>query len=108
MENPNEHSDLNPAPATAEDASSTQPQASSVGGSDEMKSKSAVIAGSADDGGAVSDIEKKMKRAERFGMPLQLSEEEKRNSRAERYGFDFTALCSSFSSWYYIRLGLAV
>ncbi|XP_011077397.1 protein MODIFIER OF SNC1 11 isoform X2 [Sesamum indicum] len=86
MENPNEHSDLNPAPATAEDASSTQPQASSVGGSDEMKSKSAVIAGSADDGGAVSDIEKKMKRAERFGMPLQLSEEEKRNSRAERFG----------------------
>ncbi|KAL0333329.1 UNVERIFIED_CONTAM: hypothetical protein Sangu_1489100 [Sesamum angustifolium] len=86
MENPNEHSDLNTAPATTEDASATQPQASSVGGSDEMKSKSAVIAGSTDDGGSVTDIQKKMKRAERFGTPLQLSEEEKRNSRAERFG----------------------
>ncbi|KAL0344597.1 UNVERIFIED_CONTAM: protein MODIFIER OF SNC1 11 [Sesamum radiatum] len=96
MENPNEHSDLNTAPATTEDASSTQPQASSVGGSDEVKSKSAVIAGSTDDGGAVTDIQKKMKRAERFGMPLLLSEEEKRNSRAERYGFDFASYVYHF------------
>ncbi|GKB68974.1 hypothetical protein Tco_0930386, partial [Tanacetum coccineum] len=29
-------------------------------------------------------IQKKMKRAERFGMPVQLSEQEKRNSRAHR------------------------
>ncbi|KAK9289783.1 hypothetical protein L1049_007942 [Liquidambar formosana] len=34
----------------------------------------------------VSDTQKKMRRAERFGMPVQLSEEEKRNSRAERFG----------------------
>ncbi|KAA8521508.1 hypothetical protein F0562_012182 [Nyssa sinensis] len=32
----------------------------------------------------VSNIQKKIRRAERFGMPVQLSEEEKRNSRAER------------------------
>ncbi|KAK6943734.1 hypothetical protein RJ641_024836 [Dillenia turbinata] len=32
----------------------------------------------------VSDTQKKIRRAERFGMPVQLSEEEKRNSRAER------------------------
>ncbi|GJZ99021.1 hypothetical protein Tco_0671572, partial [Tanacetum coccineum] len=33
--------------------------------------------------GLVDDaIQKKMKRAERFGMPVQLSEQEKRNSRA--------------------------
>lgn len=32
----------------------------------------------------VSDIEKKMRRAERFGISVQLTEEEKRNSRAER------------------------
>ncbi|CAM8930190.1 unnamed protein product [Rhodiola kirilowii] len=34
----------------------------------------------------VTDVRKKMKRAERFGMPLQLSEVEKRNTRAERFG----------------------
>ncbi|CAM8976210.1 unnamed protein product [Rhodiola kirilowii] len=34
----------------------------------------------------VTDVQKKMKRAERFGMPVKLSEEEKRNSRAERFG----------------------
>lgn len=37
--------------------------------------------------GAVTDIQKKLKRAERFGMPVQLSEQEKRNTRAERYFF---------------------
>ncbi|GMN39053.1 hypothetical protein TIFTF001_008281 [Ficus carica] len=31
----------------------------------------------------VSDIEKKMRRAERFGISVQLTEEDKRNSRAE-------------------------
>ncbi|CAL5351211.1 unnamed protein product [Camellia sinensis] len=34
----------------------------------------------------VSDTKKKIRRAERFGMPVQLSEQEKRNSRAERFG----------------------
>ncbi|KAI4364125.1 hypothetical protein MLD38_020257 [Melastoma candidum] len=33
-----------------------------------------------------SDIGRRMRRAERFGMPVQLSEEEKRSSRAERFG----------------------
>ncbi|KAH0458465.1 hypothetical protein IEQ34_013780 [Dendrobium chrysotoxum] len=33
-----------------------------------------------------SSLEKKIRRAERFGVPVQLSEEEKRNSRAERFG----------------------
>ncbi|CAN1304507.1 Protein MODIFIER OF SNC1 11 [Linum perenne] len=36
---------------------------------------------------SVTDAEKKILRAERFGISVQLSEEEKRNSRAERYGF---------------------
>lgn len=31
-----------------------------------------------------SVLEKKIRRAERFGVPVQLSEEEKRNSRAKR------------------------
>ncbi|KAE8720343.1 Detected protein of unknown function [Hibiscus syriacus] len=34
----------------------------------------------------VYDIQKKIRRAERFGVPVQLSEKEKRNSRAERFG----------------------
>ncbi|KAJ8747081.1 hypothetical protein K2173_014488 [Erythroxylum novogranatense] len=34
----------------------------------------------------VSDTEKKIRRAERFGITVQLSEQEKRSSRAERFG----------------------
>ncbi|CAI9098109.1 OLC1v1034693C1 [Oldenlandia corymbosa var. corymbosa] len=37
-------------------------------------------------GGPVTDTEKKIRRAERFGVAVQLSEQEKRNSRAERFG----------------------
>ncbi|KAK8950448.1 hypothetical protein KSP40_PGU016637 [Platanthera guangdongensis] len=33
-----------------------------------------------------SSLEKKIRRAERFGVPVQLSEEEKRSTRAERFG----------------------
>lgn len=40
----------------------------------------------ADGGGKDTDIQKKMKRAERFGTTVQLSEEEKRSTRAERFG----------------------
>ncbi|KAL2554691.1 protein MODIFIER OF SNC1 11-like [Forsythia ovata] len=45
-----------------------------------------VKADDVDGAAAATDIQKKMKRAERFGMPVKLSEEEKRNSRAERFG----------------------
>ncbi|GMI84727.1 modifier of snc1, 11 [Hibiscus trionum] len=38
------------------------------------------------DSGTVNDIQKKIRRAERFGVPVKLSEQEKRNSRAERFG----------------------
>ncbi|KAL9278229.1 Protein MODIFIER OF SNC1 11 [Arabidopsis thaliana] len=34
----------------------------------------------------VDDIQKKIRRAERFGVSVKLTEEEKRNSRAERFG----------------------
>ncbi|KAK9920780.1 hypothetical protein M0R45_029326 [Rubus argutus] len=41
----------------------------------------------ADDSAApATAVEKKMRRAERFGISVQLTEEEKRNSRAERFG----------------------
>ncbi|XP_024986042.1 protein MODIFIER OF SNC1 11 isoform X2 [Cynara cardunculus var. scolymus] len=39
-----------------------------------------------ENGASVNDTQRKIRRAERFGMPVQLSEEEKRNSRAERFG----------------------
>ncbi|ESQ40182.1 hypothetical protein EUTSA_v10014656mg [Eutrema salsugineum] len=44
--------------------------------------------GSADSGDVspVDDIQKKIRRAERFGVSVKLTEEEKRNSRAERFG----------------------
>ncbi|KAE8719064.1 TerC integral membrane domain-containing protein isoform 1 [Hibiscus syriacus] len=47
-----------------------------------------------DTSGPVNDVQKKIRRAERFGVPVQLSEQEKRNSRAERFG---TAPCSKGS-----------
>ena len=50
-----------------------------------------------EDGDApVTDIQKKIRRAERFGTSVQLSEEEKRNSRAERY--------NRFRTFHYYRV----
>ncbi|CAN4118167.1 unnamed protein product [Withania somnifera] len=49
-------------------------------------SKEEIKATAGDDSCHGNDIQKKMKRAERFGMPVQLSEDEKRSSRAERFG----------------------
>ncbi|CAI9780150.1 unnamed protein product [Fraxinus pennsylvanica] len=62
---------------------------SSADGEDESKVKltmEAVKVDGVDGASAATDVQKKMKRAERFGMPVQLSEEDKRNSRAERFG----------------------
>ena len=64
-QNPNETQTLNPAP---EPQLHLQPKATP---------------GSAD--APLSDVEKKIRRAERFGISVQLSEQEKRNSRAQRY-----------------------
>ncbi|XP_051126861.1 protein MODIFIER OF SNC1 11-like isoform X2 [Andrographis paniculata] len=91
VENPKNASDIDSTPSTTEDASITPPSVSSDGGrGGEAKDKVAempVRAGDEDGGDvAITDIHKKMKRAERFGMPVQLSEEEKRSSRAERFG----------------------
>lgn len=56
----------------------------SDGAKDQVKLDPAADGGG---GGKDTDIQKKMKRAERFGTTVQLSEEEKRNTRAERYFF---------------------
>ncbi|URE30674.1 hypothetical protein MUK42_16847 [Musa troglodytarum] len=52
--------------------------------------EAAAVASQANSGSSeaalVTDLQKKLRRAERFGTPVMLSEEEKRNSRAERFG----------------------
>ncbi|XP_078430025.1 protein MODIFIER OF SNC1 11 [Wolffia australiana] len=49
-------------------------------------SPTAAAAAKAAASGFATDLQKKLQRAERFGMPVRLSEEEKRSSRAERFG----------------------
>ncbi|GFP87838.1 protein modifier of snc1 11 [Phtheirospermum japonicum] len=84
VENP---TNLDLAPRSSEDASLTQQPPASDAGSDKSKGEPETTekTSEVDAGGAVTDVQKKMKRVERFGMPVHLSEEEKRNSRAERY-----------------------
>ncbi|KAL5546254.1 hypothetical protein UlMin_005941 [Ulmus minor] len=70
------------------DGSAADVVASAEDSKKEGDDSKADVADSAAGSGAnpVSDIEKKMRRAERFGISVQLTEEEKRNSRAERFG----------------------
>ncbi|URE21413.1 hypothetical protein MUK42_11939 [Musa troglodytarum] len=72
----------NPTPAP--DASFA-PQQPEIHGAGAVAGSSLGLA-SALEVGPVTDLRKKLRRAERFGMPVMLSEEEKRNSRAERFG----------------------
>uniref|UniRef100_A0A2P2K6S6 THO1-MOS11 C-terminal domain-containing protein n=1 Tax=Rhizophora mucronata TaxID=61149 RepID=A0A2P2K6S6_RHIMU len=53
---------------------------------DSNSSKVTAVGSLTGNGAPVSDTEKKIRRAERFGITVQLSEEEKRNTRAERFG----------------------
>ncbi|XP_041023985.1 protein MODIFIER OF SNC1 11 [Juglans microcarpa x Juglans regia] len=53
---------------------------------DDSKSAVATAGSPSGDDCPASSIQKKIRRAERFGITLQLTEEEKRNSRAERFG----------------------
>ncbi|XP_047981999.1 protein MODIFIER OF SNC1 11 isoform X2 [Salvia hispanica] len=87
VENPKTTTDLNLAPSPVEDASLTHQLPELPGDqTKETPDAAAVKTSDVDGGDAATDIQKKMKRAERFGMPVNLSEEEKRNSRAERFG----------------------
>lgn len=47
-----------------------------------------------------TDTDKKIRRAERFGITVQLSEKEKRNSRAERYINIYFFSCFRFFLFY--------
>ncbi|XVE61785.1 hypothetical protein DITRI_Ditri06bG0067000 [Diplodiscus trichospermus] len=58
----------------------------SVKESEGSKTTATTVGSVAGDTGPVNDIQKKIRRAERFGVPVQFSEQEKRNSRAERFG----------------------
>lgn len=83
-ENPSQT--LEPTISSSAQTPASVPPSSTDGGSskegDESKCSGKPSAG--DDGAPVSDVQRKMRRAERFGISVQLSEEEKRNSRAER------------------------
>jgi SAP domain-containing ribonucleoprotein len=79
-----------PLPPNPSSTVSTAPSSSNPNGvsSDETKNKGAVQKGeqkAAVPLSSVTDMEKKMRRAERFGVAVVMSEDEKRNNRAERY-----------------------
>lgn len=73
---------LSSTDVSATTASSKESEEMKAGGSTNAATP---VASSPTNATTVTDIQKKIRRAERFGMPVQLSEEEKRNSRAERY-----------------------
>jgi Tho1/MOS11 C-terminal domain len=84
-----------PLPANPSSTVCTPPSSSDPNGvsSDETKNNGAVEKGeqkaadplTSTSTGLVTNLEKKMRRAERFGVAVVMSEEEKRNNRAERY-----------------------
>lgn len=82
---PNENPNPSPPTSTAED-----PRCGGEEGKEKkdstLKPVNATLAAleAAVASGAAADLEKKLRRAERFGVAVQLSEEEKRRTRAER------------------------
>ncbi|KAL8149868.1 uncharacterized protein LOC141708966 [Apium graveolens] len=87
-----DQSDLNAPQSIEASSNNTSPDADVSAGDDELKvssrdpveiSEELKVKDAADDN---SSVAMKKRRAERFGMPVQLSEQEKRNSRAERFG----------------------
>ncbi|CAH8371143.1 unnamed protein product [Eruca vesicaria subsp. sativa] len=63
-------------------------ESTEVSGGEKKDESDAKAVGStaAGDVSPVDDVQKKIRRAERFGVSVKLTEEEKRNSRAERFG----------------------
>ena len=92
LENPDKTLDPKPDPVQDPnpDSSASATVANGAGKEPQDSKASEPPVGSADGTASaaaapVSDIEKKIRRAERFGITVQLTEKEKRNSRAERY-----------------------
>ncbi|KAE8099494.1 hypothetical protein FH972_017474 [Carpinus fangiana] len=82
---PDLHEDPPSSTPTQVSSDSTVPSGTVESRKDGEDSKSTAASPAGDDG-PVSSIQKKIRRAERFGISVQLTEEEKRNSRAERFG----------------------
>nr|GMD67612.1 protein MODIFIER OF SNC1 11-like [Ipomoea batatas] len=92
---PSQPSDPNPT-ADAEASHLTNPNPSTSPSKGETKAAPTTATTTAvNNVSSEGDVQKKIKRAERFGMPVQLSEEEKRNSRAERGPFWFKYMAFS-------------
>ncbi|KAK3445313.1 hypothetical protein EUGRSUZ_A01204 [Eucalyptus grandis] len=82
-----------PPPSSGPGAAADEPSKEEDG---EVKEEAAAVDAAAADppadsqagkgGELADDVQKKIRRAERFGVPVQRSEQEKRNSRAERFG----------------------
>ncbi|KAL9268408.1 MODIFIER OF SNC1 11-like protein [Drosera capensis] len=89
--NPNPKSET-PTPTSADpspnppNSSQQKPEPIDVSKTTKGTQSSAGLVSPTASSGSGPDIQKKVKRAERFGVPVQLSEEEKRSSRAERFG----------------------
>ncbi|CAL0309847.1 unnamed protein product [Lupinus luteus] len=71
-----------------------------IAADNDSAAESKVAPATAEDGSdaPISDAQKKIRRAERFGITVQLSEKEKRNSRAERFGTSSTTPGSETSN----------
>lgn len=82
---PHEPSDPPPRPTEAPNGNtSSDADAPSKDGGDEESKLAIGDSTTTDNSGSATDTQEKIRRAERFGMLVQLSEPEKRNSRAER------------------------
>lgn len=81
---PNPSSTVPTAPSPSDPSVATSDETKNKGEVEKGEQKAAVPLTSPTTG-SVTDLEKKMRRAERFGVAVVMSEEEKRNNRAERY-----------------------
>lgn len=90
--NPPDLNEESKNPSANEDEQPDSQLASEDLDTDASKAKLTVVSPKGD-----NDIQKKVRRAERFGVPVQLSEEEKRNSRAERFGTNTASEASKSS-----------
>ncbi|KAM4078136.1 hypothetical protein ACB094_09G014300 [Castanea mollissima] len=86
-EEPTDEASDQPSVTTVDsDAKSCDESKSAVAVAAAAAATASPVAGDVVDANPDSNIQKKIRRAERFGISLQLTEEEKRNSRKERFG----------------------
>ncbi|KAJ6839697.1 protein MODIFIER OF SNC1 11-like [Iris pallida] len=89
LEEPIMESEANAAPAPQTSEETDTCEVGGDGAEDPREAKPPSIPSeenSAPPAAPATNLKKKARQAERFGLPIQLSEQEKRNSRAERFG----------------------